>query len=148
MCDGAVIALFVSAITDVRCVIESFATFFLEVGTGLITSRTGSALDTAKNNLVAHIGFLTPISMDTEVVCIIKGTLVKPVRQAVCPNFFGDGCRIFAEKACNVFKGYLLVESIFDIQPIFQCQMFLITRDKVTHRNSFHCCQKVDTTLL
>ena len=70
--DGAVIDLFVTAIADVRCMIEPFAPFFFEIGTGLIAGRTGGAFDSTQNDLVTDIGFLATISVNTEVMRVVK----------------------------------------------------------------------------
>ena len=85
-----------TAITDVRSFIKSVAALFLEIRTGLIASGTGSTFDTTKNNFSAGIGLFTVIPMNTEVLCIVKSTFMKLVRESVCFDFFGNGSRIFA----------------------------------------------------
>ena len=77
-----------ASIANVRRFVQTAATFLFEVFAGLVTCRTGSTFHTAKNDLAAGIGFLAMIAMDTEVLGIIKGALVIPVRQPVSLYLF------------------------------------------------------------
>ena len=83
VCDGAVRNLFITAITDIRGFIESAAAFLFKVRAGLVAGRTGSTLDTAKEDFPAGICLFAMIAVDTKVFGIIKGTFVIPVRQTV-----------------------------------------------------------------
>lgn len=84
MCDSTVTDLLVTAIADVRGIIKSGAAFPLKIGAGVVTGGTGSTFDTADEDLPTGIGLFTVIPMDPEVLCIVKSTLMIPVRQAVC----------------------------------------------------------------
>lgn len=96
MRDGAVINLFGAAVADIRSLVQAVAAFLFKVLTGLIAGRTGSAFDTAEDDLTAGICLLTVIPVDTEVLGIVKGAFVIPVRQAVCLDFLGNSSGIFA----------------------------------------------------
>ena len=88
VCNGAVVYLFVTAVTNIWCLSETGAAFLLKIGTGLVTGWTGSTLDAAKNNLSAGICLLTVITVDTEVFGVVKGPFVIPVREPVSHYLF------------------------------------------------------------
>ena len=85
-----------ASIADVRCLIQTAAPFLFKVPAGLVTCWAGRTLNPTKNDLATGIGFLTMIAMDTEVLSIIKGTLMVPVRQSVGLYLFRNGGRILA----------------------------------------------------
>ena len=119
------------------------AVFPLEIRTSLVTGRTGSAFHPAQFNLVAGVRFFTMKPMNTEVFCIVKKAIMEMwIMNPVCFNFFRDCRRILAQEPGNLLKGTLLIERRFDIEPVIESQMFLVSGYKVTHRISFHCCQK------
>ena len=87
--------------------------------------------------------FFTMKPMNTEVFCIVKKAIMEMrIMNPVCFNFFRDCRRILAQEPGNLLKGTLLIERRFDIEPVIESQMFLVSGYKVTHRISFHCCQK------
>ena len=86
--DCAMIDLLRASITNVGSFIQTAASFLFKVFAGLITRWTGSTLNPAKNNLATGIGLLTVITMDTEVLRIIKGALMVPVRKTVSLYLF------------------------------------------------------------
>ena len=131
-----------ASIANIRRFVQTAATFLFEVFAGLVTCRTGSTFHTAKNDLAAGIGFLAMIAMDTEVLGIINGALVIPVRQPVGLYLFRDGGRILAQEPGDILKGCAFVQFIFDVNTIFKSEMFLVTGDIFTHSSSFYCCQK------
>ena len=96
MGDSTMIHLFGTAIADIRSLVQAAAAFLFKVLTGLIVGGTGSAFDTAEDNLSAGICFLAMVSMDTEVSGIIKSAFMIPVREPVSLNLFGDSGRILA----------------------------------------------------
>ena len=96
MGDSTMIHLFGTAIADIRSLIQAAAVFLFKVLTGLIAGGTGSAFDTAEDNLSAGICLFTMVSMDTEVSGIIKSAFMIPVREPVSLNLFGDSGRILA----------------------------------------------------
>lgn len=124
---------FGASVADIRSLVQAVAVFLFKVLAGLIAGRTGSAFDTAEDDLAAGICFPTVIPMHTEVLGIIKSTLVIPVRETVSLDFFRDSGWILAQEPCNVFKGSPLVQFIFDINTIFKGKMFLVTGDIFTH---------------
>ena len=79
--------------------------------------------------------------MDAEVVRIIESALVVPVRQPVSPDLFGYRRGILAEETGDILEREIFVQGLFDIGAVLKCQVFLVTRNKVTHRSPFYCCQ-------
>ena len=104
MGNRTVIDFLITPITNIRCSIQTIATFFFEVFTRLVTSRTGRTFNPTKNNFVTSIRFSTMISMNTEVLFIDERAFMIPVRDSSCFNFFRDSSWIFAEESCNIFK--------------------------------------------
>ena len=96
---------FRAAIADIGCFVQPVAAFHLIILTGLVACGTGSTFDAADNDFAAYIGFTAVVTMDAEVFCIIKGTLVVPVRNPVRSDLFGNRSRILAKILCNVFEG-------------------------------------------
>ena len=140
--NGAVADLFRAAIADIRCPVKAVAALFLKSLTCLITGRAGSAFDAAEEDLFAGIGLLTVIPVNAEVMGIIKGAFVIPVRQPVGLYLFRDGGRILVQEPGDILKGCAFVQFIFDVNTIFKSEMFLVTGDIFTHSSSFYCCQK------
>lgn len=143
MSNGAMADFLWTAIANVRSPNEPQTALFLKAFTGLVASRTGSTFDTAHEQLLACIGLLTMITMDTEVVCVIEGTFMIPVR---CPTglyLLGDSSRVLAKEASNVLKGCALIQFGFNIDTVIKSKVFLVTRNVFTHnKSSFYCCQK------
>lgn len=98
MGNRTVIDFLITPITNIRCSIQTIATFFFEVVTCLVTSRTGRTFNPTKNNFVTSIRFSTMISMNTEVLFIDERAFMIPVRDSSCFNFFRDSSWIFAEE--------------------------------------------------
>ena len=61
-----------ASVAYIRGLIKTVAAFPDKIGTMLVTGSTGSTLYTAKDDLVAYIGLLTLITVNTEVVSIIE----------------------------------------------------------------------------
>ena len=133
---------FRAAIADIGGFVQPVAAFHLIILTGLVACGTGSTFDAADNDFAAYIGFTAVVTMDAEVFCIIKGTLVVPDRNPVRSDLFGNRSRILAKIFCNVLEGDSLVKGIFNVDAIFRSQMFLVSRYVPAHRFSFYCCQK------
>lgn len=132
--NGTVIDFFVTTITDIRSFFQSAAEFFVEVFTGLIAGGTGGAFDAAQNDFSAGIGLATVITMDTEVLGIIKGAFMIPVREPVGFHFFRDRGRVLAKKPGDILKGSAFIQFIFNIDTVVKSKVFLITWDIFTHR--------------
>ena len=108
----------------------------------VVTGWTGSTFNAAKDHLSAGIGLPAVIPVNTEVFGIIESTLVIPVRKAVRFDFLGDGSRILAQKLSDIFKRRTFVQFIFNVNTIFESEMFLVSGYIFTHGSSFYCCQK------
>lgn len=131
--NGAVADLFRAAIADIGCPVKAVAALFLKSLTCLITGRAGSAFDAAEEDLFAGIGLLTVIPVNAEVMGIIKGAFVIPVRQTVCFYLFRNGCWILAQKAGNIFKGSTFIQLVLYVDPIIKGKVFLIAGNIFTH---------------
>lgn len=144
MGDGTFMERLVAAIADIRGLVQTAAAFPDKISACLVTGWTGGALDPAKDDLATDICFSTVISVDAEVMGIVEGALVIPVAEPVLFDLFRNGRGIFAEEACNVFKGCCSGKSFFNVKPILQREMFLIARYKIAHDFSFYSCQKAE----
>lgn len=88
MSNRTVIDLLWASIADIGGLIQSTAALLLKILTGLIAGWTGCTFHTAKDDLPTGIGLLTVVTMNTEVLRIIKGAFVIPVRHAMSLNLF------------------------------------------------------------
>ena len=102
MGNGAVTDFLIAAIADIRGFVQSVIAFLFKIGACLVTGGAGSAFDTTENDLATGIGFSAVITVDTEVLGIVKSTLMILVRKTMCFHFFRDGSRIFAQVFGNV----------------------------------------------
>ena len=130
VCNGAFVDRPVTAVTDIRGLIQTPAMFQDEILAGLVAGGTGpgGAFDAAEDDLVTDIGLTAMVSMDTEVFGIIKSAFVIPVAETVFPHFLGDSGWIFAEEAGDVFKRSTIGKSFFDVETVFQGKMLLVSR--------------------
>lgn len=131
--DGTVAGFRVTAIADVRSLIKSGATLLLKIVAGLVAGGAGSAFDPADENLPTGIGLFAVIAMDTEVLCIVKSTLMIPVRQAMCLDFFRDDSRIFTQVFGNDLEGISFIQRVFNVDTVIKGKMFLVTGNIVAH---------------
>lgn len=88
MGDGAMVDSFWAAVTDIRSLIQTGTPLSCKVGAGLVAGRAGGAFDAAQDDPATGIGFLTVITVDTEVVGIIESAFMIPVTEAVQPDLF------------------------------------------------------------
>ena len=72
-----------TAVTYIRSFIKTVTTFSDKVGAVLVAGGTGCTLDTAEDDLIADIGLLTLVAMDTEVVGVIECSLAIKVTHPV-----------------------------------------------------------------
>jgi hypothetical protein len=79
VCNRTAVDLFITAVADIRSLVQTFTTFFLEIPAGLVTGRTGSAFDPAQDDLVAGIGLFAVVSVNTKVMGIVKRAFMIPV---------------------------------------------------------------------
>jgi hypothetical protein len=74
---------FVTAIADIRGLVQPVAAFLYEIFTGLIAGWAGGTFNITENDFVAGIGFTTVIAMNAKVMGIIECSLVIPVTQSM-----------------------------------------------------------------
>ena len=77
--------------------------------------------------------FWAVISVYAEVMCIVEGTFMVPVGKPVVFDFPGDCGRILAQIAGDLLEGTSFVQRVFNEDPVFECQMFLVTGYKSAH---------------
>ncbi len=74
------IYLLAASITYVRGMVQTVTVLPFKVRTGLVTGWSGDTFNTTDNDLSTGIFFLTMLPVNAEVLGIIKGSLVIPVR--------------------------------------------------------------------
>lgn len=79
MCDSAVVDFFRTSIADIRSLVQLLTALLFKVLAGLIAGGARGAFDTAEDDFAAGIGLFAVITVDTEILGIIKGALVIPV---------------------------------------------------------------------
>ena len=104
LCNWTLADLFVTAVTDIGCLVKSPAAFPDEVFTGLVAGGTGMALNTAEDNLPTGIRFMTVIAFLTEVLFVDERALVVPVRISMEADFLGDRSRILTKESGDVLQ--------------------------------------------
>ena len=77
-------------IADIWCLIQTVAALPDKAGAVLVTDSTGTALNATENDLVAYVGLLAVVSMDTKIMCIIKRALAIQVVCSVESDLLGD----------------------------------------------------------
>ena len=133
LCDRAAVNGFCAAVADIRCFIEAAAPFLLKVRTGLVAGGTGGAFHITEDDLTTHIRLPAMVTVDTEIVCIIKSAFVVPVIQAVSSYLFGNRCGIFAEEPGDLLKREPLIQGALNISAVIESKMFLVAFNKFTH---------------
>lgn len=53
-------------------------------------------------------------------------------------DFLRDRCRVFAKDLGDLLKRQALIKRGLDKKPVFQSQMFVVTRYQIRHNDSFH----------
>ena len=82
---------FTAAIADVRSLFCLPAVFAFKTAADVVAAVAGTAEGVTDDQLVTGIRFPSSVSVDTEVVGIIKTSAAACVNNAVFPNLFGDG---------------------------------------------------------
>ena len=136
VCNGTEMDLFVTAVADIRRFFQSVTEFFLKIFASLIAGGTRGTFDATQDDFSAGIGLPAVITVDTEVLCIIKGGLMKPVRETVGIDLFRDRGRVLAKKPGDMLKGSAFIQLIFNINTVMKSKVFLVTWDIFTHRAS------------
>ena len=99
---------------------------------------------TVADLLATAIGLFAVIPMDTEVLYIVKSTLMIPVRQAVCLDFFRNGSGIFTQVFGNVLEGTAFVQRVLNVYTVFKGKMFLVTGNIFAHKiSSYHFTETI-----
>ena len=80
-----------AAIADVRSLFYLVTEFTFKAAADAVATMAGTAQSVTDNQLAAGIRFPASVSVDAEVVGIIKTPAVEGVNNAVFPNLFGDG---------------------------------------------------------
>lgn len=91
------------------CLIQSAAAFLHKIPTGLVAGWAGGTFDSAYKNLTADIYFSAAIPVNAEVLGIIEGALMIPVRGTPGPDFLRDSGWIFTQVFCGILKCVILI---------------------------------------
>ena len=122
--DGAFGDYFGAPVTDVGSLVEAGALFLYEMSAYLVALMAGGAFLVTDEQFVTDIDSLAGEAVNTEVVGIVE----RPgIHGAVETDLFGDSRRILADIFGDVFKRASVTESLFDVFPILQCQVFLVS---------------------
>lgn len=95
-----------------------------------------------KNDFVASTGFSAVITVDTEVLGIVKRAFMIPVGQTMCVHFFRDGRGICAQVFGNALEDKAFIQRVFNVYTVFKGKMFLVTGNIFAHKISSCCCRK------
>lgn len=104
MGNGTMVDGFGASVADIRSLIETVTAFPYKFSAGLVAGREGSAFYITEDDPAAYICFAVVITVDAEVVSVIKSAFVIPVAETVSPDFLGDGSRVFAEIFDDLLK--------------------------------------------
>lgn len=116
-----------------RSPVQPGAFFDDKIPACLVTGGTGSTFDPAEDDLLAGISLFAVIHVYAEVVCIVEGAFMVPVGKPVVFDFPGDHGRIFTQIAGDLLEGTAFVQRVFNEDPVFEGQMFLVTGYKSAH---------------
>jgi len=101
--------ILVTAIADVGSLIQSATAFFHKIPAGLVAGWAGSTFDPAYKNLVADIYFSAVVPVNAEVLSIVEGALMIPVRGTPGFDLLRDGGWIFTQEFCDILKCTILI---------------------------------------
>lgn len=131
--NGTAAELFITAVADMRCPVQPGAFFEDKIPACLVTGGTGSAFDAADDDLTADVRLFAVIAVYAEVMRIVEGAFMVPVGKPVVFDFPGYRGRILAQIAGDLLEGTSFVQRVFNEDPVFECQMFLVTGYKSAH---------------
>ena len=88
---GAPMPRFTAAIAYIRCLFYLVTVFTFKTAADAVAAMTGTAQSVTDEQFAAGIRFPASVSVDAEVVGIVKASVVPCVDSAVVPNLFGNG---------------------------------------------------------
>lgn len=97
--DRAFVPGLVTAVADIRSLINPSALFPFKITAENITAAAGVARDVTEEDLLTGIDFPTPEAMDAKVVRVIRTAPVLGVWYPVFKDLIGNVGRVFAEIA-------------------------------------------------
>lgn len=118
----------VAAIADIRSLLDLPAGFPFKTRADIVTSMAGAAKGVTDDEFTAGIDLLAVVTVNAEVIGVIKTAPVPGVSNAVFPNLFGDGGRIFAQVFGNFPKGFPFVQRLLNVLAVSQRKVFVIAR--------------------
>lgn len=124
-----------TAITHIRSVLNLSALFLLKAGTDVVAFEAGATVSVTDNDFAASIHLFTVIAMDAEVMGIVKAPAMEGVYDPMIPDLFRDSRGIFAEVLGNLTERFLFIKGFFDVLPILECQVFMVSRYQFRHIN-------------
>ena len=82
---------FAATVADVRSLFNLTAVFAFKADADVVAAVAGAAQGITDDQLVTGIRFPASVSVNTEVVGVIKTAVVPCINNAVFPDLFGDG---------------------------------------------------------
>ena len=85
-----------AAIADIRGPVQTVTAFFFKIRACLVAGGAGSTFHATENNFSTGIFLFAMVPMNAEVMGIIEGTFMPPIRKPTGFDLFGDGSWILA----------------------------------------------------
>ena len=85
-----------AAIADIRGPVQTVTAFFFKIRACLVAGGAGSTFHATENNFSTDIFLFAMVPMNAEVMGIIEGTFMPPIRKPTGFDLFGDGSWILA----------------------------------------------------
>ena len=100
---------------------QTITSFSLKIRTCLVTCRARGTFDTTYNDLSTGICLTALVSVDTEVLGVVKRAFMIPIIKPVKPDLFGYGCRILAKESGNVLERCAFIQGSFYVLTVIKC---------------------------
>ena len=134
MRDRTTSAALIAAVTDIRCTGKTAAVFLIKVTAMLVAVGTGSAFDSTQLDLFANIRKIAMKAFRAEVMSIEKEALsCMIIRHPVLEDLLGNGRWILAQITRDVFERDIRIQTVFNVQAVFNSKVFMVAGDIFTH---------------
>lgn len=124
--DGASVPGLVAAVAHERGLFHAWAAFPFETRADAVALMTGAAQGIADDELAAGVGFLTAVTVNAEVIGIVKAAAVPGVNRSVFPDLPGDGGGVLTEVPGDFTERPAFVEGLFDELAVIQGKVFVV----------------------
>ena len=89
--DAGTVYKLCAAIADIRGPVQTVTAFFFKIRACLVAGGAGSTFHATENNFSTGIFLFAMVPMNAEVMGIIEGTFMPPIRKPTGFDLFGDG---------------------------------------------------------